>query len=591
MSRSGRTRPALHRSLIAIGRLCFDRRLSALALAIIMLQSAGIAFELILPIMYGRLIDGGLLTGDASHALIIGLEMVCAVGAQALLAYLAIRLIAQVTIAIGTTLRRRLIEVVVAGSEDVADIEAGGIVTRTTRDVMQIQALLSTALGPWYLSIAITVFGLSTLFVIAPAAAPYALAILVGYAVLGFVYVRRLGPGVVRIMALKDRINTIYSDRIRGSESLRAMPHVKAVTDPFTGTNRSLRDIEVNLGKTMAMMAPTTTIITTTGAIAIVSVGAISVDSGAMQIGQLSAALTIFFQAAVGLTLLLLSALSLPLNLASVDRLHDVLGAATAGPPTEARPLGQGHDCSLSVKNLAVIDRASGRRVLDIPTLRVEAGSRVGVTGPTGAGKSVLARAIAGLISPDDGRIAITQSAATESIEPLSVCGYQGQDPYLATGTIRSNLFRDGDAEQTFGGMAKALRVAAIDGLVRRRGLDSPVTGGGEEFSVGERQRLALAVALLHSRGLVVLDDPISAVDPTTRTQILDGLFTEDHGTVIITTTDTDILSRCDHVVYLRYGLLIDVGPHRALMERHYDYRLLVADDHETDNAEGVTPG
>ncbi|MFW0791072.1 ABC transporter transmembrane domain-containing protein [Gordonia sp. CPCC 205333] len=548
--------------------------MSALALVIVVLQSAGIIFELILPIMYGRLIDGGLLTGDASHTLRIGLAMVFAVAVQALLAYLTVRLIAQVVISIGTTLRRRLVDAVVSEG---TDIEAGGIVTRATRDVMQVQSLLSTALGPWYLSVAITVFGLSTLFVIAPTAAPFALVILVVYFGLGLIYVRRLGPGVVRIMALKDRLNTIYSDRIRGSDVLGAMPRVRAVADPFTGTNRTLRDTEVNLGKIMAMMAPTTTILTAAGAVVIVATGAASVHSGAMQVGQLSAAVTIFLQAALGLTMLLLSVLSLPMNLASVDRIYSVLATASAEPPAIESPLRRGRGYSLSVHNLAVIDYDSGRKVLDIPTLDVNAGARVGIAGPTGAGKSVLARVIAGLVSPDEGRI-VAWNATTGPADLLSVCGYQGQEPYLATGTIQSNLCRDGTALPTPPSLLKAVRIAAVDGLVRRRGLDSPVTGGGAEFSAGERQRLALAVALLHSHGLVVLDDPVSAIDPTTRAQILDGLFTEDHGTVIVTTTDIDILSRCDHVVYLQQGTLVDVGPHRGLMDSHHDYRLLVAD-------------
>nr|WP_212763340.1 ABC transporter ATP-binding protein [Gordonia araii] len=550
--------------------MCLDRRLVLLIAATVALQSAAIAFELLLPVLYGRLIDGGLLVGDASHTLTIGLWMLLAVVAQAVVAYGAVRLVALATIAVGTTLRRRLVDGIVAG-ENHAELEAGGMVTRASRDVMQIQALVSTALSSWYASAALSVFGLVTLFLIAPKAAPLAGAFAVAFAIAGYHFARRMAPRMRTILGVSDRVNTAFSDRIRGSRTLRVLPRFGPVVDPFTSLNKRLRDEELGLGRVLALVVPTSTVITAAGAVAVIAAGATAVHTGSMQVGHLSASITIFLQVLFGLSALLASIMSLPIYLASVDRVHGVVGDGDDEPPGET-PSTENRGHALTLEKVTVVDPATGRLALDIPALEIPAGSRVGITGPMGAGKSLLARTIAGLVSPHGGRVTATAASTGEVARPLTICGYQGQDPYLTTGTIRTNLC-PGDAIAEPG---QALRIAAIDHLVDQRGLDAPVTGGGAEFSGGERQRLALAAALHQSRGLVVLDEPVSAVDPATRTRIADDLFDGEHGTVLVATTDAEILARCDSVVFLERGSVIDVAPHRDLLDRHDDYRLLV---------------
>ncbi|QKT08485.1 ABC transporter ATP-binding protein [Gordonia sp. X0973] len=566
--------------LVDLVRLCLSRRLLLIAAAIVLAQSASIAFELLLPVLYGRLIDGGLLTGNASHAMRIGAWMLAAVAAQAVVSYGAVRLVAQASIMVGTTLRRRLVHGVVAGAGERAGLEAGGIVTRASRDVMGVQALFSNALGSWYTAAALSVFGLVTLFLVAPRSAPLATCFTVLFGVVGYVLARRMAPHIRTILRVSDRVNTAFSDRIRGRESLRALPRFTSVVDPFSGPNKKLRDEELGLGSILALITPSSTVITTAGAITVIATGAAAVQAGSLQIGELSASITIFLQVLFGVSSLLASLMSLPIHLASAERVHAVVHGADGDAPAPVTAP-DGREYLLRVEDLHVTDPATGRRVLDLDELDIAAGSRVGIAGPMGSGKSVLARLLAGLAVPEDGRVVLIDTSTGAAVSPLGVCGYLAQEPYLTTGTIRSNLYPAKTSGHGDDNAIAALQAASIDALVLRRGLDAPVSGGGAEFSGGERQRLALAAALHQSRGLVVLDDPVSAVDPATRTRITDALFDDETegrrpGTLVVATTDPRILSRCDVVVYLDAGSAADVGTHRELRDRHDAYRILV---------------
>jgi ATP-binding cassette, subfamily B, multidrug efflux pump len=223
-------------------------------------------------------------------------------------------------------------------------------------------------------------------------------------------------------------------------------------------------------------------------------------------------------------------------------------------------------------------------------TLSIPAGALVGVTGAVGSGKSALAKALVGLYPLEGGQIRVdgVPLDTIEAEERASLIGYLPQDPWLFSGTVRENVVFGAtalgdsatDLAATDDLVSRAVRLAALEPDIAAfpAGLDTPIGEGGVRVSGGQRQRIALARALLAGApgrpGLLVLDDPFSAVDVDTEVRLVEGLLgavgpaapPEERATIVLCSHRLAAFTRVDLVVLLDEGKVAEVGSHAELL-------------------------
>ena len=186
----------------------------------------------------------------------------------------------------------------------------------------------------------------------------------------------------------------------------------------------------------------------------------------------------------------------------------------------------------------------------------------LGVTGPSGAGKTTLLDVITGLIAPDAGTIRHNGAAMDERIGLLwrDRISYVPQEPFLLNESVRKNLTWGGQ-DRPDESLWEALSVARMDGVVRRSadGLDTEVSERGIRFSGGERQRIALARALLRRPDVLILDEATSAIDVETEARIFESLAaTRPELTIIVVAHRASTLAMCDRIIRLEDGRIIE---------------------------------
>jgi ATP-binding cassette subfamily C protein len=194
-------------------------------------------------------------------------------------------------------------------------------------------------------------------------------------------------------------------------------------------------------------------------------------------------------------------------------------------------------------------------------TMTIRKGEFLGISGPTGAGKSTLVDLLAGLLVPQQGRVLIARKALDG--EGYAAwrrnLAYLGQQTFLFNDSLRANLAwsEEGCSEER---IWAALELAGAAELVRglERGLDTPLGEQGVLFSGGERQRIALARALLKNPGFLILDEATSAIDIAAEAELLDRLHSlPDRPTIVMVAHRRESLARCERVITLDGGKIV----------------------------------
>jgi ABC-type multidrug transport system fused ATPase/permease subunit len=311
--------------------------------------------------------------------------------------------------------------------------------------------------------------------------------------------------------------------------------------------------------------------------IALLTLGAARVRDGAISIGELTSILYLFTLIAFPLRLIGFALSELPYSLAGWQRVREIVDEPIEPDPTdrlEEPPRGFG----VQVEDVS-FGFEPGRPVLSGVSFAVPAGRTVAVVGPTGAGKSTLMQIVAGLLAPDEGRVAV------DGRRPALVF----QEPFLLAGSIRDNItLGDPDIADVDGALSLAAARDFVDALPA--GPDTIVGERGISLSGGQRQRVALARALARDPDVLLLDDTTSALDPSTEAAILANLRTRRATvTTVIVASRPSTIALADEVVFLYEGMVLAQGPSFELLMTVPEYRALV-EAYEQDR-EGAVAG
>ncbi|GAA4984112.1 ABC transporter ATP-binding protein [Yinghuangia aomiensis] len=554
------------------------RRVIAVVLVLQLGQSAA---ALYLPDLSADIISKGVLRGDTGHIWRVGGLMTAVSLAQFAAALAATVLSNRAAAGLAQDLRAALFTRVQSFSaRELHHFGAPSLITRTTNDVQQIQMLVQVVLTFMVTAPIMCVGGI--VFALGQDV-PLSLLLVVVMPLLGLVIwavLRRMTPLSVVMQDTIDTVNRIMREQITGLRVIRAFVQERREHDRFGEANAQLTDVSLRVGRLMALLQPVLTTVTGVAGVAVVWFGARRIDSGAIDVGALSAFLGYVMQVLGAAIMAAYLLRQLPRAEVCAARVREVLETPTSidAPVLPVDDLPEPGRVEISGAGF----RYPGAEapVLDGVSLTAAPGETVAVIGSTGSGKSTLLSLIPRLADASAGAVAVG-GVDVRDIDPATLSktvGYVPQRPFLFSGTIATNL-RFGALEATDDELWRALDIAQARDFVERlpARLNAPIAQGGTNVSGGQRQRLAIARALVGRPDVYLFDDSFSALDYATDARLRDALARETTGvTVIVVAQRVGTIRDADRIVVLDEGRVVGTGTHHQLLAGNATYREIV---------------
>jgi ATP-binding cassette, subfamily B, multidrug efflux pump len=539
---------------------------------LMVLQLISTLASLYLPTVNAAIIDDGVSRGDTSTIVRLGAVMLGVTGLQALCSVGAIYFGSRTGMGFGRDLRRALFEHVITFSErETGGFGAPTLLTRTTNDVRQIQYLVQMA-GTVLVTAPIMCIGGIFMAIHQEAALTWLLLVSVPVlALANYAIMSRMLPLFRSMQSLIDGINRVLRDQLAGVRVVRAFTREGFERDRFARANSALSNASLAAGNWQALMLPVTTLTINLSSVALIWFGGLLIDRGQMQVGSLTAFLSYFTQILMAVLMATMTLVVLPRASVCAERITEVLStrAAIDSPPVPKFP-GSGIRGVVRLDGATFSYSGADRPVLQDISFTALPGTTTAVVGSTGSGKSTLISLICRLYDVTAGAVLLDEVDVRDyHTERLwSAIGLVPQRGYLFTGTVAENL-RYGKADATDEEMWEALRVAAADEFVRAHddGLQMRVAQGGNNFSGGQRQRLAIARAVIRRPAIYLFDDAFSALDVHTAARVRTSLSEISAGaTLIVVTQRVSTAAQAEQVIVVDNGRLVGAGTHESLL-------------------------
>ena len=547
---------------------------------IAVLQLVSTIASLLLPSINADLIDNGVVRGDTSYILVQGGWMLLASFVQVASTITAVFFGARTAMAFGRDVRSGVFHRVSEfSSREVAQFGAPSLITRSTNDVQQVQMLLMMALtllitapmtmiGGVIMAVREDV-GLSWLVVVAVP--------ILGASV-GFIALRMV-PGFRKMQQRIDRINEVMREQLGGIRVIRAFVREPFETERFDKANEELTDVALYVGRWMATLFPVVMLVLNASTVAVLWFGGHRVDAGMMEIGSLTAYLSYLIQILMAVMMSTFLIMMLPRSIVSANRIGEVLETEPSVLPPAKSVVSTGRQ-GLKFEHVSFSYPGASQPVLADISFSVRPGETVAIIGSTGAGKTTLLNLIPRLMDATEGQV-LMDNVDVRNYEPeilWTKIGFVPQKAYLFSGTVASNL-RYGKPDATEDEMWKALEVAQAKDFVMAmpEGLESAIAQGGTNVSGGQRQRLAIARALIRQPELYLFDDSFSALDVATDARLRQALKpVTQAASVLIVSQRIATIVNADRIIVLEDGAVVGMGSHSELLETSSVYQEIV---------------
>ncbi|MGB5186754.1 MAG: ABC transporter ATP-binding protein [Acidimicrobiia bacterium] len=539
---------------------------------VVVLQTIGTIAALYLPSLNADLIDNGVVRGDTDYILRVGSWMLFVSLIQAVSTITAVYFGARTAMAFGRDVRSAIFHRVIEfSSREMARFGAPSLLTRNTNDVQQVQMLVLTT---FTMLIAAPIMMVGGIFMALREDIGLAWLIAVTVVVLVVIIAFLLShmvPGFRLMQRRLDTVNKVLREQITGIRVVRAFVREPIETERFRAANTDLTNVSITVGRWMAAIFPAVMVVMNFSSVAVLWFGGLRVDAGAMQIGSLTAFLSYLIQILMAVMMSTFMLMLLPRASVSADRIGEVLETdPSVVPPTDGITELVSHS-TLEFEDVGFRYPGASHPVLSGITFTAHPGQTTAVIGSTGAGKTTLVNLIPRLFDATDGRV-LVDGVDVRQIDPDTLwnrIGLVPQSVYLFSGTVASNL-RYGKPDATDEEMWEALEIAQAREFVEAmpEGLNSPISQGGTNVSGGQRQRLAIARALIRRPEIYLFDDSFSALDVATDARLRHALagVTAD-ATVIIVAQRVATIIDADQIVVLEDGGIVGLGTHDELLE------------------------
>ncbi|WP_416901138.1 ABC transporter ATP-binding protein [Micromonospora echinospora] len=550
-------------------------------LAVVVLQFVGTMASLYLPRLNADIIDRGIAEGDTDLIVRLGGWMLLVSAVQVVCAIVAVRYSALAAMGFGRDVRAAVFRHVTRFSaREVARFGAPSLITRNTNDVQQVQMLVLVAgsmlvtapimsVGGLVMALREDV-GLSWLVVVSIPAVAVAISLIT----------RRLVPLFRRQQTRIDVVNRVLREQISGIRVVRAFVREPYETERFAAANADLTDTALRAGRLLATIYPVILLVLNVSSVAVLWFGALRVEAGQIQVGALTAFVAYLTQMLMAVMMATLILMMVPRAAACAERITEVLDTEPSVAPPRA-PVDPTGPAGVELRGVRFQYPGAAAPVLRDVSFRATAGTTTAIVGSTGAGKTTLLSLIPRLVDVTAGTV-LVDGVDVRDLDPETLWGRIGlvpQRPYLFTGTVASNL-RYGNPDASDEELWAALEIAQAREFVAAMpgGLDAEIAQGGTNVSGGQRQRLAIARALVRRPGIHLFDDSFSALDLGTDARLRAALrpATRDAAVLVVAQRVSTVVD-ADQIVVLEDGAVVGIGRHADLLDTCPTYAEIVS--------------
>ncbi len=540
-------------------------------LVVLVLQVAQGVSGLYLPRLNARIIDEGVVTGDTGYIWRLGGWMLLATFLQVVLSVVAVYWGSKVAMAFGRDVRRDLfVRVTDFSAREVSTLGAPSLITRITNDVQQVQMLVQMVLT-MLLAAPIVAIGGVVMALLVDTGLAWILAVSIPLLiVLVGVLISRMVPTFQLMQDRIDALNRVLREQISGMRVVRAFVREPDEALRFAAANDGVTETALTSGRLMAAIFPTSIMIVNVSSVAVVWFGANRIADGQMQAGAMVAYIVYLVQILMSVTMASFIGSLWPRAAVCADRIVEVLdtqsSVVTAPDPVTSLPVRP----TIELRGASFGYPGAESDVLHDVTLSCRPGTTTAIIGSTGSGKTTLLSLIPRLFDVTAGQV-LMGGLDVRELEPTvlgSRIGLVPQRPYLFSGTVASNL-RYGKPDATDDELWHALTVAQAADFVRAmpNGLDATIAQGGTNVSGGQRQRLAIARALVRRPDVYLFDDSFSALDVATDARLRAALLPETaDAVVLIVGQRVATVQDADQIVVLEDGRIVGLGTHAELL-------------------------
>ncbi|WP_251897437.1 ABC transporter ATP-binding protein [Lactiplantibacillus paraplantarum] len=560
---------------IAKGRISYPAVIGAVLFMIVQVIAT-----LNLPSLTSNIVNNGVATGDISYIWKIGFEMIGFSLLSVVAAFGNVFLAARSSQQLGKNLRSDIYKKVINFSNDEFDkVETSSLITRTTNDVVQIQNVAMMALRMMIMAPIMLVGAsflaytksheLTWIFVVSIPVLLIFIGLIMGFAIPLF-----------RAMQTKtDRINLVFREGLTGVRVIRAFRQDKFEQDRFEDANQDYTHNAIKVNTIVALAYPVMTLIMSGTNVAIVWFGGQLISSQTMQIGNMIAFMTYAMQVLMSFMMLAMVFAFIPRAAASASRIQEVLNIEPKiTDPEKATTLPAATEHSLEFDHVNYRYQSAEQLALEDIDFKAHSGQTVAIIGGTGSGKTTLVNLIPRFYDIESGAVKLdgTDVRQLKLAELHQAVSFVPQTATLFTGTIRENM-QFGNEHATDDEIWHALEIARSTDFVKEEGgLDAHVEQGGGNFSGGQRQRLAIARALVKHASAYVFDDSFSALDFKTDAQLRAELRQDkeiQQSVVVIVAQRIATVADADLILVLDNGKLVGKGTHAELKANNEVYQ------------------
>ena len=550
-------------------------------LLVLILQTIATIMSLYLPTLNARIIDEGVVPGDTSIIWRSGGLMLLFSLIQAAAQIVAIWFGSKVAMSLGRDLRAALFDRALSFStREVRRFGAASLLTRNTNDVQQIQSLVQTSLT-MIIGALITMIGGIIMAVREDFGLSWVIVVTVGLLGAAITWlVLTVSPLFQKMQANLDNLNRVLREQITGIRVVRAFIREEHEARRFDVANNDVYTVTLRASRLMVLLFPIAMFVMNVSSVGVIWFGAFRIDSGDIQLGQLTAFLSYLMQILISVMMATMLLVLAPRSAVSANRILEVLDTepSIAAPTRPVAP--KQLTGTVEFRDVTFSYPGADAPVLARISFTLDPGRTTAIIGSTGSGKSTLVNLIPRLFDVTDGEV-LVDGVDVRDLDPdalWSRIGLVPQKPYLFSGTVASNL-RYGRPEATEAEMWEALRIAQAQDFVRELdgALDAHIAQGGTNVSGGQRQRLSIARALVKEPAVYVFDDSFSALDVATDARLRAALApaTATRATLIVAQRVATIRN-ADEILVLEHGRIVGRGTHDELLASSSTYQEIV---------------
>lgn len=532
-------------------------------------------FELIVPLVVASIINDGIREGNLKLVVSKALLLVVLAVVGMVAAITAQFFAAKAATGFATEVRHALFKKIQTFSfNEIDSIGTSTLITRMTNDVNQAQSTVNMVLRLFLRSPFIVAGAFIMAFTIDAKISLIFLLVIVLLSIVVSVIMKCTVPMYKNVQNTLDSVTLMTRENLTGARVIRAFTEEDDEYNKFKERNNLLAHFQRSVGRISALMNPITYIIINLGIVLLIYSGALKVESGTLNQGQVVALYNYMSQILVELVKFASLIVTITKGFASGGRIANVLNVQNTLEHTDDNKIYDNH--AVCFDNVSLTYQGAGEESLTDISFFADKGQTIGVIGSTGSGKSSLVSLIPHYYDATKGRVTVNgRNVKSVNKEELrSNIGFVMQKAVLFAGTVRDNI-KWGKKDATDEEINEALRIAQVyDNVYAKEGLDTLIEQNGANLSGGQKQRLSIARAIVSKPEIIVLDDSASALDFATEKALREAILSLDYKpTLFIVSERTSSILSADKIIVLEDGQIVDIGTNEQLLKSCEVYR------------------